>query len=427
MSTVTALESWLGAASVPNAPLWTLEGLRRADPVLGFALVMLVAVVVGEALNRHLRLPRMCGHMLTGALASPLALRLLERTDLDPLRPLVDLAVGVLVFELGSRIRPRWLIDNPWLALTCVLEGGLAGVFCAGSMAALGAPPVSAALAGAVAMSTSPIVVLVLVHEARSRGQVTERLLITTALNSVLAVLAVKAWHVVAAAGTPSLGQDLPPAAANAVFVVSGSLLLGAAMGALLTRLSQPMRGMTAVPVLQIALVILAAMLATRWRLSPLLVLLVAGMVARAHMNHALTVEPHLGSAGATLGVMLFVSTGMLFTVDHIRSLWPWVLALLLGRLAGKGLAVAALARPSGLSWRQAGALTLALQPMSTLAVLLAADTPGFSTSLPGLDPQVLQALLAATTVQHLLGPVLTQWSLCTLAQESPARAFGEP
>jgi Kef-type K+ transport system membrane component KefB len=420
MPIVPALESWLGANAAPSAPLWTLEGLRRADPMLGFALVMLVAVVVGEALHRRLRLPRMCGHMLTGALASPLALRLLERTDLDPWRPLVDLAIGVLVFELGSRIRPRWLLDNPWLALTCVLEGVFAGLCCAGLLAALGAPPLSAALAGAVAMSTSPVVVLVLVHELRSRGQVTERLLITTAINSALAMLAIKAWHVFAIAGTPNLGQELLPAVANALFLVSGSLLLGTAMGELLARLSRPMHGLTAVPVLQIALVILAAMLAARWRLSPLLALLVAGMVARARMNHALTVEPHLGSAGAALGVLLFISMGMLFTLDHLRSLWPWVLALLLGRLAGKGLAIAALARPSGLSLRQAGALTLALQPMSSLTVLLAADTLGFGAQLPGLDAGTLQALLAATTVQHLLGPILTKWSLCALAQECP-------
>lgn len=416
-----AFEAWLADVSRSGSSLWTLEGLRHADPVLGFALVMLMAVVVGEALHRHLRLPRMCGHMITGALASPLALRLLERTDLDPWKPLVDLAIGVLVFELGSRIRPRWLIDNPWLALTCLLEGSFAGLCVAGLLAFMGVPPLSAALAGAVAMSTSPVIVLVLAHEVRSRGQVTERLLITSAINSVMAMLAIKAWHVVAATGLSSLSQELLPAATSAVFVVSGSFLLGVAAGWLLTRLTQPMRGVAAVPVLQIALVILAAMLAARWKLSPLLALLVAGMVARSRMGHGLTVEPQLGSAGAALSVLLFISLGMLFTVEHLTTLWPWVLAVLLARLAGKGAVLAALARPSGLSLRQAVALTLALQPMGSLAVLLTADTLGFGSLLPGFDPKMLQALLIATTVQHLVGPVLTQWSLARLAHECPA------
>jgi Kef-type K+ transport system membrane component KefB len=105
------------ALALSTAPLWTLEGLRGADPVLGIALLIIIAVVTGEAVRRWTRLPRTCGHMLVGVIASPLALRLLERTDLDPWKPLLDLAVGVLVFELGARIRPRWLFDNPTLAL----------------------------------------------------------------------------------------------------------------------------------------------------------------------------------------------------------------------------------------------------------------------------------------------------------------------
>ncbi len=45
-------------------------------------------------------------------------------TQLDAWKPLIDLAVGLLVFELGSRIRPRWLRDNPWLAVNGLAEAG---------------------------------------------------------------------------------------------------------------------------------------------------------------------------------------------------------------------------------------------------------------------------------------------------------------
>lgn len=418
-----ALDTWLApasAASSPSAALWTLDGLRGADPVLGFAIVLLVAVVLGEALHRRLHLPRMLGHMITGALASPLAFRLLERTDLDPWKPLIDLAIGVLVFELGSRIRPRWLIDNPAVALTCVLEGAFAGVCVTVVLHMMGAPLVSAVLAGAVAMSTSPVITLGLVHEMRPRGQVTERLLITTAINCVLTMVAIKAWRVLAAADAPSWSDELLVAAFGAVFVVAGSFLLGLAAGWLLSKLTELVRGDAAAPVLQIAVVILAAMLAAQWKLSPLLALLVAGMTARRKMGHALTVEPHLGSAGAALAVLLFISLGMLFTLDGLVTLWPWVVAIILARLAGKALAVSLLAKSSGMSMRQGLALILALQPMSSLAVLLTADTLGWSAELPGIDPQMLQALLVATTVLHLVGPVLAQWSLKSLADECP-------
>jgi hypothetical protein len=99
------------------------------------------------------------------------------------------------------------------------------------------------------------------------------------------------------------------------------------------------------------------------------------------------------------------------------------VLAIVLTRLAATGLAVGALARLSGLGWRQAAALTLALQPMSSLAVLLAADGFGWTTQLPGVHAPTLQALLLAVTLMQFTGPVWTQWSLRHLARECPQAA----
>lgn len=402
-------------AVAAGAPLWTLEGLRSADPVLGLALLMVLAVVLADLLHRWGRLPRACGHMLVGALASPFVLRLLERSELDAWKPLIDLAIAVLVFELGTRIRPRWLIDNPALALTCLLEALLAGGAVTGTLVLLGVPLLSAVVAGTVAMSTSPVITLAVLHETRPRGQVTERLLLMTAINSVLAMLLLRVWHVVGA----SAERDLATTAADGLYVIAGSFLLGAVCGLLLDLLSRRVGGAGAMPVLQIALVTIASMLAVQWTLSPLLALLVAGVVARTRMRHGLTVEPQLGSAGAALGVVLFIFLGLLLTLDHLDTLWPWVLAIIAARMLGKGVAVALLARPSGLGWRQAGGLTMALQPMSSLAVLLAADTFLWSSHLPGMDRSVLQALLAATTLMQLTGPLWTVVGLQHVARET--------
>ena len=406
------LLSFPAAASVP---LWTLEGLRGTDPVLGMAMLMGIAVVLAESLHRSTRLPRACGYMLVGALASPMLLRLINPTDLDPWKPILDLAIAVLVFELGSRIRPRWLIDNPLLALTCLLEGAAAGLAVTGLLVWLGAPLLSAAVAGAAAMSTSPVLTMAVLHESRPRGQVTERLLMMTAINGVMAMLALKVWGVIAV----SPGGDLLAAGSNAVVVISGSFLLGAACGLLLDKLSRRMDNARTLPVLQIGLVVSASLLAAQWTLSPLFALLVAGMVARHQMRHNLTVEPQLGSAGAVLAVLLMICLGVLFTLDGIASLWPWVIAIIAARLLGKGLVVALLARPSGLGWRQAGALTLALQPMSSLAVLLAASSFDWSGQFPGVDAGVLQALLIATTLMQLTGPLWTTLALRRLVHEA--------
>ncbi len=407
--TTTAL-----TAIPPTHASWSLEHLRGVDPVLGLALLMALAVVVAEGLNRRLRLPRMCGLMLVGALAGPLLLRLIERTELDPWKPLLDLAIAMLVFELGSRIRLRWLFDNPMMTLSCLLEGMLAGLAVTFSLMWLGVSALSAAAVGAVAMSTSPVIIMGVMHESKPRGQVSERLLMMTAINSVMSILALKAWRVIAA--TP--GHDLSEAALGALWVVAGSIVLGALCAVILEKLSPLVRDTPTMPVLQIALVVSASLLAAHWTLSPLLSLLVASVVARNRMMHGLAVEAQFGSAGAALCALLFICLGMLLTLNDLSTLWPWVLVIIGARLLGKAAALIALARPSGLSLRQSLALTLALQPMSSLAVLLAADTFAWSSHLPGVDTEIISALLIATTLMQLTGPLWTTLSLRKLALE---------
>jgi hypothetical protein len=63
-------------------------------------------------------------------------------------------------------------------------------------------------------------------------------------------------------------------------------------------------------------------------------------------------------------------------------------------------------------------ALTLALQPMSSLSVLLVADSFGWRTQLPSADASVIQALLVATTLMQLSGPLWTLLPLKHIARE---------
>jgi Kef-type K+ transport system membrane component KefB len=240
-----------------------------------------------------------------------------------------------------------------------------------------------------------------------------------SALNSVLALLAIRLWPVWGHLGD-SPGSDALSLLANAAVVLLGSLLLGLAGGWLLDRIGRLDGQAATMPVLQIAIVILIALLSVALGLSPLMTLLVAGVTARARMGHRLTVEPHLGSAGAALTVLLFVSFGVLSTLRELVQLWPWVVAIIGARLLGKGVAIAATARPSGLGNRQALALTLTLQPMSSLAVLLVADSFSWRGQLAGADPQVMQALLIATTLMQLSGPLWALWPLQHLARECP-------
>ena len=323
-----------------------LAGLRGADPVLGLALVVLAALVLASALHKRLRLPRLLGYLLVGAVASPAVLRPAGAHRHRPLEAADRPGGGGAGVRAGHAAAAALADRQPVAGGQQRARGGDGGRWSVGlTLMALGAPAASAAAAAALAAATSPVITMAALLEARPRGQVAERLLMLSAINSVLAILAVKLWPVLA----HSQGLSAPDSLtllANASVVIFGSLLLGLACGMLLDRLGRLHDEAATMPVLQLALVILAALLAIAWGLSPFVTLLVAGMTARSRMRHRLTVEPYLGSAGAALTVMLFVSFGVLSTLQDWRSLWPWVLAIILARLVGKGIAIFATARP---------------------------------------------------------------------------------
>src|SRR3954463_14634820 len=66
--------------------------------------VLLVAGVVGGELARVLRMPRIIGYVVVGVVTGPLAGAMHIDPLIDKARIFVDLALGLVLFELGRRM-----------------------------------------------------------------------------------------------------------------------------------------------------------------------------------------------------------------------------------------------------------------------------------------------------------------------------------
>ena len=90
-----------------------LEFLPSLPPVISqaalFGALVVLGLLVGEAARRYAALPRITGYVVAGALLGPHALGLLDDNALFDLRLLIDLSVGLIVFELGFRLDFKWL------------------------------------------------------------------------------------------------------------------------------------------------------------------------------------------------------------------------------------------------------------------------------------------------------------------------------
>ena len=154
--------------------------------------VLALAWLLGDVLNRVLHLPRISVYALTGFVLVNLFPDYLSPLDNHSLVLLANIAFGLMLFEFAYRINLRWLSLNPWVAVTGLLEAGatFAAVYCVALW--YGSTQLTSLLLAALAMSSSPAAVLRVINEQRSSGQVSERILHLTAINSVLAVFVFK-------------------------------------------------------------------------------------------------------------------------------------------------------------------------------------------------------------------------------------------
>src|SRR6185436_18231075 len=106
-----------------NELTWFLPGW---PPVFGnlmlFGALLVAGLLGGELVNRFAGLPRVTGYVLVGVAAGPHALGIASTPLFSEARVFVDLALGLIVFELGHRFDLEWLARNRWLAVAAFGE-----------------------------------------------------------------------------------------------------------------------------------------------------------------------------------------------------------------------------------------------------------------------------------------------------------------
>lgn len=409
------------------------------DVLARTALLLIAAVALAEVGQRRLGLPRVTGYVLAGVLMGPGVLQWVPLSISGELRPFMLLGLGLLLFELGSRVDLRWLKANPWLLATSVGEAALTFV---GAYVFLKLAGMSTAIAftvAAIAVSSSPTVVMRVVSETGARGQMTQRLLLLSALNSLYAILLLKFGYALIHLDQ---GGDPLRAIAHPLYQASGSFLLAVVVAfAMHLAQSAGLRRESERFAIVIAILLLASNAADLLGLSVPMVLLVAGMLLRTRSGRLVLFPEHFGAAGALLVVLLFVLTGLAISPAQVAAGGGLALGLLVVRAGAKWLGAWWSAGRGGLAPRKAGWLGVALLPMSSLAVLQAYEVAGLYPPIDAAAPaaadtvsrtaealattaasaEVLAIVLGAVAVMEIAGPILTQVALRRAGEAAPA------
>ena len=377
-----------------------------ASPLALFGLLLVAGVIGGELVRRVLKLPRIVGYVGTGMLLGASGLHVLGDRLTAEAWIFVDIALGLILYELGLKLDFSWLKRDRWLLATGLAESALSFAFIYYALEYFGVGSLYAAVAAAIGVATSPAVVILVAQELRAEGQVTERALNLTAINSVVAFVLVTmllSWIHHEYQGGWLLALLHP------VYLFAGSLLVGYASFLAALWLSRWLGKQAERQfVLVLALIIAAIGLARMLELSVLISLLTFGICARNLDEHHDLVAVDLSRVGQLFFVVLFVVTGARLQLYELMAGGALAAAYILARFAGKSIAVMCLAHFSGVRPGTAGMLCLALTPMSGMAMAMVQGTAGL---YPDFVARLSTIVLSAVIILELAGPIAVQFA----------------
>lgn len=314
----------------------------NSDPLQQTLTLLSIAVLI-VVVFRKVHLPPIAGYLCVGIIAGPNATAWVSKSDVT--QHLGEIGVAFLLFTIGLDFSFERLRDLRGALLGLGSAQVAVGTASGGLIAWLLGTEWQAALVvgGALAMSSTAIVIKQLTDQLElhsPHGRLATGVLLFQDLAAVpflvvIPILAAGAEHSIA---TPLVWALLKGLAAVALMLLLGHWAL------------RPLLHMvTATRTIELfTLTVLLISLATAWithlmGLSLVLGAFLAGMML-SETEYRHQVEADIRPFRDVLLGLFFITVGMQLDLAALPSLWPWVVVLVAGLVAGKGLLIALLA-----------------------------------------------------------------------------------
>lgn len=354
----------------------------------------------GFVAHRLQWLPSITGFMLVGLLAGPNAMGIFSYESLEQSRIIVDIALALILYRLGLSLDLKVVFKDRALLLVSLMESTLSFAAVYWVLVWMGMDELPSAVVAAIAVSSSPAVLLHVAHELGAKGPTTDRAQVLVALNNVIAFL-------MFAGLMPALyrhsSAPLSTIIGAPLYQFFGSAVLGLVLGwmlhavALLTRKA---------PQYTLALVVGAVTmtlgLALTLGLSSLFAPLVLGMVVKSVEKKDLIANMEFGPAFELFFVALFVYAGANLHLSEILLFAPAAAAFVLARSLAKWTGTSVTGYLMGWPARAHLNVGLTLWPMAGMAIGLAHITVA---KFPLVGAEVASIVLAGVAIFETLGP----------------------
>ena len=309
------------------------------DELTSLGLILLIALLAGH-LVRYARVPEVTGYILAGVALGPSVLGWVSRENLAALQVLSEVALGLILFSVGSVFEFSLFrrIGRNVLYLT-LFESVLAASLVTGGMLVLGQPWQIAGLLGAIAIATAPASTLMVIRGVDSRGPLTDTLLGIIAVNNLFCITA---YSLVAALIdlTTGLGGSFLSILYRSVFPLVwqlfGSAALGFLVGLMLAGWSRQVRESGEMLILLAGSILFCVGVSRALDLSPLVASLAVGATMVNLTTQSRRLFGTLANTDPPFYAIFFVIAGADLDVSLVPTMGAAGLLYLMARALGK-------------------------------------------------------------------------------------------
>jgi len=410
----------LGRPVMPDSQLFNSLFLTQnfASPNILFVFgIFLTLGVLGAIMAHHVRwLPTITAFMILGVVIGPGGIGLIDSSLLAQSSVLIDVALGLILYKLGCDVQLRHLLRTTTIWRVAVMEAffTFGAVFI--GMTFLGSTPLVSALVAAIAVSSSPAVLVHMADEMQARGPVIYQAKGLLTLNNISSFIAFSLFLPFALGEESFSWIDM---IAIPLYRTAGAMGVGAFVAYLMSQIDRHLD--KEYEHFRFALIIggitVTLGLTSMLQISSLFAALTLGVVTRwldKQRQGLSTID--FGSSSDVFFIVLFVMAGANL---HITEFWAAGVAALVLSLA-RGFAKTTtflLNHDTEVHDRKSiFAISLMLTPMGALAIGLAQTLFSFSPSIGG---KVLPIIFAMVALLETFGPFAVSKAI-RMTGESP-------
>lgn len=377
---------------------------------LVFGALLLVGVLGGLLADKIRWLPTISGFMLVGLLMGPEGIGLIDQTMLAKATDLVQVALGLILYKLGSSIKPKHILRNPKILLVSLIESSATFIAVFLCLSFFNIQPIVCALVAAIAISSSPAVLIHVMNEMNAKGAITENAKTLVALNNFTAFLVYTMTMPFALYSDETSGVDI--IGIPAYRLIAG-LIIGMGVAYIVTQLAKQLRESTTHYIFPLLIggITVTLGLSIAFQASFLLSCLVFGLAVRHFetKSHKITTT-NFGYGEDIFYIILFVTAGAGLHLDAIFMAGWVALAFPLSRCLAKMAAQLSTKNLLGYNHRQASASGMLLFPMAGMAIGLMQTTQAFMPS--EISTQTATLIFAAVAVLETVGPPIAKLAI---------------